>query len=129
MSLGIIVHCLACIAQRLLSSDRFIRYASLASCKVMTAVPWNLIPVMNSWPISWTSLMNGSFLIATLCFSDIFLFLTRPVFLTGISFCASPPSFSLSGLEFWPSSFLLSCRLAPIYSLVHFLLATTNQSF
>ena len=65
MSLDIIVHCLACIAQRLLSSNMLIRYASLASCKAMTTIPWNLIPIMNCWPIFWTSLMNGSFLISS----------------------------------------------------------------
>ena len=112
MSLGIIVHCLVCIAQRLLSSNKLIRYASLASCKAMTAVPWNLIPVMNCWPISWTSLMNGSFLISSSLLFWYFL----------ISHKASVPGqlsplvlllhlFLYLGWSFWPSSFPLSCRV------------------
>ena len=65
MFLIIIVHLFACIAHRLLSSNILIKYASLASCRAITAVPWNLIPVINCCPISCTSHMKGSFLISS----------------------------------------------------------------
>ena len=64
MSLGIIVTCFACMAQRLASSMRPTTYASAASCRHIMALPWkhrSYLPT--SWAISWTSHEKGSFLI------------------------------------------------------------------
>ena len=101
MSLGIIVHHLVCIAQRLLSLNKLIRYASLASCKAMTTVPWNLIPLMNCWPISWTSLMNGSFLISSSMLFWYFL-ISHKASVPGqyLLLCFSSVFFSLGPLTF-----------------------------
>ena len=63
MSLGMIVTYLAWIAHKLLSSNRLTRYALLASCNAIMAVPWNCTPVKNCCPTSWTSCMNSNFLI------------------------------------------------------------------
>merc|ERR1711868_259760 len=50
------------MAQRLVSSNRPTRYASLASCRAPMAADWNLRSVLKSWAISLTSLWKGSFL-------------------------------------------------------------------
>ena len=64
MSLGIIVTHFACMVQRLVSSMRLTKYASAASCRHITALPWkhrSYLPTSRA--ISWTSHEKGSFLI------------------------------------------------------------------
>merc|ERR1711905_97231 len=51
---------LAWMAQRLVSSKRPTRYASLASCRAITAELWNLRSVLKSWAISLTRRWKGS---------------------------------------------------------------------
>jgi hypothetical protein len=54
MSLGMKVTRFTWIAQRLVSSNRPTKYASLASCNAITAELWNLRSVLKSWAISRT---------------------------------------------------------------------------
>merc|ERR1719383_1637205 len=51
---------LAWIAQRLVSSNRPTRYASLASWRAPIAALWNLRSVLKSWAISLTRRWKGS---------------------------------------------------------------------
>merc|ERR1719454_667290 len=48
------------MAQRLVSSKRPTRYASLASWRAITAELWNLRSVLKSWAISRTRRWNGN---------------------------------------------------------------------
>ena len=64
MSFGIMVTLLACMAHRLVSSKRPIRYASDASWRAMTAEDWNLRSFLYSDAISLTTLWKGNFLIS-----------------------------------------------------------------
>ena len=64
MSLGIIVTCFACMAQRLASSMMCTKYASAASCRHIMVLPWKCKSVLpTSRAISWTNCEKGSFLI------------------------------------------------------------------
>merc|ERR1719341_912143 len=60
ISLGMMVTLFAWMAQRLVSSKRPTRYASLASWRAITAELWNLRSVLKSWAISRTRRWNGS---------------------------------------------------------------------
>merc|ERR1719234_4253 len=60
ISLGMMVTLLAWMAQRLVSSNRPTKYASLASCRAITAELWNLRSVLKSCAISLTRRWNGS---------------------------------------------------------------------
>merc|ERR1719397_2169203 len=60
ISLGMMITLLAWMAQRLVSSNRPTRYASLASCRAITAELWNLRSVLKSWAISRTRRWKGS---------------------------------------------------------------------
>merc|ERR1711942_76883 len=48
------------MAHRFVSSNNPTRYASLASCRAITAELWNLRSVLKSWAISLTRRWNGS---------------------------------------------------------------------
>ena len=62
MSLGIIVTLFACMVQRLASSMRDTKNASVASCRHIMVLPWKCKLVLpTDWAISWTSREKGSF--------------------------------------------------------------------
>ena len=65
MSFGMMVTRFACIAQRFVSSKSPTRYASLASCRAITAELWKRRSVLKSCAISRTRRWNGSFLISS----------------------------------------------------------------
>merc|ERR1719361_579959 len=60
MSLGMMVTRLAWMAQRLVSSKRLTRYASLASWRARMALDWKRRSFLKSWAISRTRRWNGS---------------------------------------------------------------------
>jgi hypothetical protein len=60
MSLGMMVTRLAWIAQRLVSSNSEVRYASDASCRAMMACDWKRRSVLKSWATSRTRRWKGS---------------------------------------------------------------------
>ena len=61
ISLGIIVTLLACMAQRLASSMRPTKNASVASCRHIMVLPWKCMSVLpTAWAISQTSHEKGS---------------------------------------------------------------------
>ena len=67
MSLGIIVTRFACRAQRLVSSMRLTKYASVASCRHIMVLPWkHRLYMPTARAVSWTSHEKGSFLIRSL---------------------------------------------------------------
>ena len=130
------VHLYTCMAHKLLSSNMLIKYASLASCRAIIAVPWNLIPIINCCLIACTRCMKGNFLI-----SSSVLFWYRLISLNAIvpglylllGFSAvflllGPLTFCWGGvLGLLLSDFDCGKLLSTL--LVTFLLATTNQSF
>ena len=124
MSLGIIVHLFACIVHKLLSSNILINYASLASCRNIMAVPWNLIPVINCCPISCTSHLKGSFLISSsMLFWYCLISLNASIPGLYLLFGFSSVFFSLSPLTFCRGGVLLLCFClwhASIYPFGHF---------
>ena len=62
ISLGIIVTCFACMAQRLVSSMKPTKNASAASCRHIMALSWKHRSVLpTAWAISWTSHEKGRF--------------------------------------------------------------------
>ena len=66
ISLDIMVTYLVCIAERLVSLNRSMRYTLVASCNAMMVTLWVLISVgsgANHCKISWTNLLKGSFMI------------------------------------------------------------------
>ena len=122
ISFGIIVRCFACIAHKLVSSNRWVRKASAASCIAKMVAGVSCISNLIYWRISLTSWRNGSFLISSSI--DIWnLLISLSATVPGWNWCSlfNPP---MACVPLFCISFIIKCFGSSLFlTVIFFVLA------